>query len=167
MTMKDDLQHRSRELRWPAGFEPEKAELFAHNEIHIDAPCERVWQHLVEARAWPQWYPNAKDVQLKGGAGTLQPEGAFQWTTFGFGVESLVDQFVPHSRLAWYGAPVGARPSFYHQWLLVPQGSGCHVVTDEAGIGPDAANLRQTDEGLMHRGHALWLATLKWVAEAR
>ena len=39
----------------------------------------------------------------------------------------------------------------------------CHVVMDEAGIGKDAAGLRKSDEALMHRGHDLWLATLKWV----
>jgi hypothetical protein len=38
---------------------------------------------------------------------------------------------------------------------------------DEAGVGKDAANLRKSDETLMHRGHDLWLATLKWVAEAK
>jgi site-specific DNA recombinase len=27
------------------------------------------------------------------------------------------------------------------------------------------STLRQTDEGLMHRGHDLWLATLRWVSE--
>jgi len=27
--------------------------------------------------------------------------------------------------------------------------------------------LRTRDETLMHRGHDLWLATLKWVAEAK
>jgi len=43
----------------------------------------------------------------------------------------------------------------------------CHVVMDEAGVGKDAAGLRKSDETLMHRGHDLWLATLKWVAEAR
>ena len=37
---------------------------------------------------------------------------------------------------------------------------------DEAGVGKDAAALRKSDETLMHRGHDLWLATLKWVAEA-
>jgi hypothetical protein len=42
----------------------------------------------------------------------------------------------------------------------------CLVVTDEAGIGTDAAHLRKTDESLMHRGHDLWLATLKWMAES-
>jgi hypothetical protein len=30
-----------------------------------------------------------------------------------------------------------------------------------------AAGLRQSDETPMHRGHDLWLATLKWVAEAK
>ena len=43
----------------------------------------------------------------------------------------------------------------------------CHVVMDEAGVGKDAAPLRKSDETLMLRGHDLWLATLKWVAEAK
>ena len=43
-------------------------------------------------------------------------------------------------------------------------GDACLVVTDEVGKGKDAAHLRETDESLMHRGHDLWLATLKWVA---
>ena len=41
------------------------------------------------------------------------------------------------------------------------------MVTDEVGKGRDAEHLRETDEGLMHRGHDLWLATLKWVSENR
>jgi hypothetical protein len=52
-------------------------------------------------------------------------------------------------------------------WYLQPKGEDCHVVMDEAGIGKDAAALRQSDETLMHRGHDLWLATLKWVAEGK
>jgi len=41
------------------------------------------------------------------------------------------------------------------------------VVMDEAGIGKDAAHLRETDDSLMHRSHDLWLSTLKWVAEGQ
>jgi hypothetical protein len=41
------------------------------------------------------------------------------------------------------------------------------VVTDEVGKGKDAALLRDTDERLMHRGHDLWLAMLKWVSEGK
>ena len=44
-TMKDDLANRSRDIHWPTGFDPAKADLFAHNELVIHAPCERVWQH--------------------------------------------------------------------------------------------------------------------------
>jgi hypothetical protein len=43
MSMKDDLAHRSPDIHWPAGFEPAKADLFAHNELIINASCERVW----------------------------------------------------------------------------------------------------------------------------
>jgi NAD(P)-dependent dehydrogenase (short-subunit alcohol dehydrogenase family) len=49
----------------------------------------------------------------------------------------------------------------------MPTAEACRVITDEVGIGKDAAHLRATDESLMHRGHDLWLATLKWVAEGR
>jgi hypothetical protein len=67
-------------------------------------------------------------------------------------------------------APDGSRDSgraCYHSWYLEPEGTICHVVMDEAGVGKDAAGLRKSDETLMHRGHDLWLATLKWVAEAK
>jgi hypothetical protein len=70
-------------------------------------------------------------------------------------------------RAGWYGYMPGAKPSFYHSWYLAPEGTMCHVVMDEAGVGKDAADLRKSDETLMHRGHDLWLATLKWVAEAK
>ena len=38
---------------------------------------------------------------------------------------------------------------------------------DEAGVGPGAAAFRRGDEDRMHRGHALGLATLKWVSQGR
>jgi len=76
-----------------------------------------------------------------------------------------VHEYVLNQRLGWYGYVPGAKPSFYHSWYLEPRGAMCHVVMDEAGVGKDAAGLRKSDETLMRRGHDLWLATLKWVAE--
>jgi hypothetical protein len=49
----------------------------------------------------------------------------------------------------------------------ITSGDAYCVVTDEVGMGKDAAHLRETDESLMHRGHDLWLATLRWMAESR
>jgi uncharacterized protein YndB with AHSA1/START domain len=167
MMMKDDLVRRSPDIHWPARFEPANAELFAHNELLINASCERVWKHLVDANKWPTWYPNSKDVQTQGGAPVLQDGTMFRWTTFGLAIESKVHEYVPNQRLGWYGYAPGAEPSFYHSWYLEPEGALCRVVMEESGIGADAAGLRQSDETLMHRGHDLWLATLKWVAEAK
>jgi hypothetical protein len=167
MSMKDDLAHRSPDIHWPTGFEPEKADLFAHNDLIINASCERIWSHIIDAKRWPIWYPNSQAVEIPGGDPVLRDGTVFRWTTFGLTIESTVHEFVPNQRLGWFGYAPGAKPSFYHSWYLQPKGDMCHVVMDEAGVGKDAAGLRQSDETLMHRGHDLWLATLKWVAESK
>jgi uncharacterized protein YndB with AHSA1/START domain len=166
MTMKNDLANRSLDIHWPEGFSPEKADLFSHNELVIHAPCERVWKHIVDATKWPEWYPNSKDVRFVDAGTVLQQGSLFRWTTFSIALESKVNEFVPYSRIGWFGYAPGTAPTFYHTWYLTPAGKdACTVVTDEVGKGADAAHLRQTDEGLMHRGHDLWLATLRWMAE--
>src|SRR5271167_1392032 len=96
MSMKDDLAHRSPNIHWPAGFEPNKADLFAHNELLINASCERVWSHIVDASQWPTWYPNSKDVRIQGGERLLGSGTVFRWTTFGLTIESNVHEYVPN-----------------------------------------------------------------------
>jgi uncharacterized protein YndB with AHSA1/START domain len=167
MTMKHDLANRSPDIHWPEGFDPSHADLFSHNALHIDASCERVWSHIIDATKWPSWYPNSKDVTMLSGGDKLAQGAVFRWSTFGLPLESKVNEFAPYSRVGWYGYAPGSEPTFYHTWYLVPQDGGCLAVTDEVGKGKDAAHLRQTDESLMHRGHDLWLATLKWMAEGK
>jgi hypothetical protein len=41
------------------------------------------------------------------------------------------------------------------------------VVIDEVGEGKGAAHLRETDESPIHRGHDLWLAAPKCMAESK
>src|ERR1700722_8857238 len=146
ISMKDDLAHRSPDIHWPAGFEPEKADLFAHNDLIINASCERVWTHIIEASRWPTWYPNSKDVEIQGGDPVLRDGTVFRWTTFGLAIESKVHEYVLNQRLGWYGYVPGAKPNFYHSWYLEPRGAMCRVVMDEAGVGKDAAGLRQREE---------------------
>jgi hypothetical protein len=141
MSMKDDLAHRSPDIHWPAGFEPAKADLFAHNDLIINASCERVWKHIVDANRWPTWYPNSKDVQIQGGDSVLLDGTVFRWITFGLTIESKVHEYVPNQRLGWYGYAPGTTPSFYHSWYLEPRGAMCLVVMDEAGVGKDAATI--------------------------
>jgi uncharacterized protein YndB with AHSA1/START domain len=165
MTMHQDLALRARDIRWPEGFRPETADLFAHNELTIAAPCDRVWRHLVEAQAWPQWYPNSRNVILPAGTTELQAGTVFHWKTFGLSVESRVLEFEPGQRLGWTGGAPGEAPGFYHTWYLAPNGEGCRVVTEEVGKGEAARNIRNSDESLLHRGHDLWLACLRWISE--
>jgi hypothetical protein len=101
VTMRDDLVQRSPSIHWPAGFEPANADLFAHNEVLINASCGRVWKHIVDANQWPTWYPNSKDVQIQGGAPVLRDGAMFRWTTFGLAIESKVHEYVPNQRLGW------------------------------------------------------------------
>jgi uncharacterized protein YndB with AHSA1/START domain len=163
--MKDDLAARNLDIHWPADFIPEAADLFSHNEIFVNASCEKVWNYVVDAQLWPTWYPNSNDIQLLDGAKRLGPDVRWRWTTFGVAIESQVKEYVQDSRLGWYGYSPGSAPAFYHTWLLQPCNGGCLVVMDEAGFGIAAVQLREADEGLMHRGHDLWLATLRWMSE--
>jgi hypothetical protein len=167
VTMQDDLAARSHDIHWPQDFDPAKADLFAHNELAMNASCERIWQHIIDVGKWPQWYPNSKDVALLNGVTALGESVVWRWNTFGFSIESRMNEFVPFTRIGWFGYAPGTEPSFYHTWYLVPEGKGCRVVTEEVGMGPAAVHLLQTNESLMHRGHDLWLATLKWIAESR
>jgi Polyketide cyclase / dehydrase and lipid transport len=166
MTMKWDLVNRAKDIHWPQGFDPLQADLFAHNELLINASCERIWGHIIDANKWPEWYPNAKEVKITGDT-VLKDGTVFRWTTFGLPIESKVNEFTPYTRIGWYGYALGAAPFFYHTWYLKPRRDACRVVTDEVGKGKDAVHLREADEGLMHRGHDLWLATLKWVSEGK
>ncbi|MGE7993453.1 SRPBCC family protein [Pseudomonas sp. NPDC089554] len=163
--MASDLAKRDKNIHWPDGFSPKEADLFAHNEINVDASCAVVWEHIVAAQDWQRWYPNASLVKLPAGASKLESSSVFQWRTFGFDIESKIVEFEPRKRMGWFGYVPGKAPNFYHTWYLVPEGSGCRVVTEEVGKGADAQKFREMDESTLHRGHALWLEDLKWVSE--
>ena len=163
MTVQDDITHRSADIHWPDGLNPIEADLFAHNEIAISAEPEQIWQYLIAATEWPRWYSNAADVMVTNASGLLAEATTFDWTTFGLQISSTVAEFVPHTRLGWYGNGPGLRA--YHTWLLVPRDHGTYVVMEEIGLGDGAKQLAQTNAGHMHRGHDLWNISLKFLCE--
>ena len=127
-------------IHWPQGFTPQQADLFDHSELSVGAPCATVWQTLVDAQRWPDWYPNSSSVRLERGAELAAGRG-FQWRTFGLEVASQVHEFVPQQRLGWFGHAKDL--DAYHTWLLLPQGQGCLVVTEEVVRGPGAVSSRK------------------------
>ena len=150
---------RDKRIHWPSGFEPEHADTFAHNHRHLHATCLRVWQRLVRATEWPAWYANASDVHIEGDDIELRSNSRFSWNTFGFAVESQVNELVSGERLGWFGRTPGLEA--YHTWLLQPRADGCDVITEEVGRGSAARELQRTKPNAIHDGHDRWLRSLE------
>jgi Polyketide cyclase / dehydrase and lipid transport len=158
-----DLAQRSLDVHWPAEIAPPNVDMFSHNEATIRAGCGQVWSVLLNASAWPNWYPNSHDVRIACGSDRLSPKAFFDWDTFGVHIHSVVAEFEPPTRLAWFGDGPNVRA--YHTWLLQSAGHACHVVTEEATKGPAAREGRAKDPDALHRGHDLWLDSLKTTVE--
>jgi hypothetical protein len=157
---------RDNRIHWPKGFEPEQAELFAHNEIDIQAGCDVAFSNLVDAEAWPSWYSNSKDVKvLNTPDHRLWKNARISWETFGIHIESQVWEFEPSSRLGWFGD--GKDIHAYHTFLLTRTPAGCHIVTEEVAKGPVAIQLCEQQPNAMHEGHQLWLTALKGRSEKK
>ena len=128
-TINDDLTKRSADIRWPVGFDPVHADLFAHNAVIVDASAESVWAKLIAAATWPTWYSNASDVVINDPSDQLGEDVSFNWTTFGLKITSKVEEFDPHARLGWYGD--GDQLRAHHTWLLDPRlGDSTYVVME-------------------------------------
>jgi hypothetical protein len=83
-TNNPDWPLRSFAIHWPDGYTPPDGDLFAHNEVAIQAPCSVVWNHLVKASSWPEWYPNPHTVRLLNSPdGRLHPTLAFHGIPLG------------------------------------------------------------------------------------
>ena len=164
LTFNEDGAQRFKDIHWPDGFHPEQADLFAHNEIVVRASCEKVFANIVDAQAWPEWYPNSHDVRLLNSPdGKLREGVRFSWDTFGVHIESRVHEFIPGSRIGWFGD--GAGMNAYHTFLLLKTDEGCHIVTEEVVKGSGAVEFREKQPNAMHAGHDLWLQTLKQRSE--
>jgi hypothetical protein len=164
LTFNEDGATRSKDIHWPDGFHPEQADLFAHNEVIVYASCEKVFANIADASAWPSWYPNSHNVKvLNSPDGRLHEGTRFSWNTFGVAIESRVHEFVPNSRLGWFGDGTGMNA--YHTFLLLKTDEGCHIVTEEVVKGPGAVEFREKQPNAMHEGHDLWLRTLKQRSE--
>ena len=165
MSITDDVQHRSAHIHWPADADPDHADLFAHNDIVINAPAEVIWDRLIRAAAWPDWYSNAASVTVNDPGGVLGPGITFDWVTFGADIHSTVHEFEPASRIGWYGTT--DHWLAYHTWLLMPRPDGStYVVMEETGDGLNPRKLAEANPGHMHRGHDLWNISLKFLCES-
>ena len=163
-----DRAHRDPAIHWPQAYDPGVAPVFSHNELLLHTDCHRAFTHLADATRWPDWFLLTSDVSIEGphqpvGQGTL-----LRLRIFNSPIQSRIVEFVPDSRISWI--PFGAdetetRHGHFHAWHFVPQAANCLVITEETGIGPGDIRDPPAGSRIMHRAHALWLASLQWVAE--
>jgi len=152
-------------IHWPERYRPDRSTFFVHNEIEIKAPASLVWDILLQAETWPQWYEGAEKVTLKDPqANRLTATSVFTWKTMGMNFESHVKEFSPHARLAWESRKKVIQG--YHAWLFIPARNGCRVITDESFRGPLGILQGTFIPHKLHRLHQIFLEELKKKAEA-
>ena len=156
----DEQEHRRARSgnRWPRAFDPARSPVHVVNRLDVPAPPEAVWSTLVAATRWPLWYANAADVRIEGGGTDLRAGSRFRWRTFGFALDTVVEEFEPPERLAWLATAPGIRA--YHAWLITPREGGCRVVTEETQRGAVARLGRLLFRGRMGMWHQRWLEGL-------
>jgi hypothetical protein len=155
-----DRAIRDPAVHWPGGYWPDSGDVFLHDEITVAAPAAIVWRHLVTTPRWPEWYPDAANVRiLDGRADELRADTVFELDTFGIRLRATIGEFIPDSRLGWFGAGDGIRA--YHTWLISGTPGGCHVVTEEVANGPTALSLSEPGPEPAEHGHDPWLQALK------
>ena len=188
-TVSRDWAERSPEMHWPTPMFNGAAEIFAHNQIEINASCATVWAHLVQAGVWAQWCPFSGKVQIWGGATVLQKNSKFTWVSSDLPqdipalgnvsapsperVDSVVTEFDPPNRLGWrsFGRTWtihGSLVDSYHNWYIKPIGAKkCVVTFEEVATGLAARYARGAYPELVHVSHDDWLQGLKRLSEGR
>lgn len=150
-------------IAWPADLKPTKAYAHAHNEILIPAAPEIIWAWLCRAPLWPTWYSNCGWFKFDSTPGPdLAPGTQFTWHTFGSTVHSTVRRFEAPRHLEWDATTFGIRA--YHGWAIIPMESNCQIVTEETQTGLLPFFSRWFLNGMLQRGHQIWLEGLKNVA---
>lgn len=150
---------------WPKEFLPENSDVYVRNEIYINASSETVWDWLINAPLWSDWYINATNVQIINQNKNYLTAGAlFSWNVFGHPVQCTVAEYVLRERLAWIVQGEGIVA--YHAWLIKKVANGCYVLTEETQQGPAAIFGKEADPNMMYKAHELWLERLKKNAEA-
>jgi uncharacterized protein YndB with AHSA1/START domain len=153
-------------IHWPAEYEPSKAKFFVHNRINVNASPEIVWELLIDAEKWPQWYNGASDLALQDTLSDKLGSGSvFTWRTMGLNFESTITEFVPYSRLSWESMKNSIRG--YHAWLIIPTESGCTVITEESQFGWLTFFEKLFQPNKLRRLHDVWLEEIKRIAESQ
>lgn len=151
-------------INWPSEYLPEDAKFFVHNEIDIQAAPQKVWELLIQAEIWPDWYEGASEVNIQNSeTGILDSGAVFTWKTMGLDFESTILEFEPYTRLGWESNKKSIQG--YHAWLIIPTETGCRLITEESQKGWLTFFEKTFQPNKLRKLHDIWLANIKAKAE--
>jgi hypothetical protein len=146
-------------IRWPEEYAPANTAVFVSNQLEMNVPAAGVWEWLIRADLWPEWYTNSKNATyLEPSEGPLRLGTTFRWTTFGVTIVSRVTEFAPCERIAWNARGTGV--DAYHAWLIEKTEKGCRVLTEETQNGWAARLGKMLMPSRMGKYHQIWLEGL-------
>ncbi len=149
-------------IYWPKDIEPSDFRVHSHNSIFINAPKEKIWQILIDAKNWPKWYPNSKNVSVQN-SDKLKAGTEFVWQTFGLTARSKVIEYQEFESIGWNAKELGGQG--YHGWRFIEQDGGTFVVTEEVQRGWGVSLLAPLIKRGLQKQHQIWLERLKNVVE--
>ena len=152
------------QIDWPPDYELDKTVFYIHNRIDINASPQTVWNILIQAEAWPDWYQGIREVKvLNDSDSTIKPDSKLTFNTMNRDFNGIIKEFKPYERLAW--ETIHEKLNAYHAWLIIPNENGCSVITDESQYGKLAKLQIIFVPNKLRKLHDKWLEELKKKAE--
>jgi uncharacterized protein YndB with AHSA1/START domain len=151
-------------INWPAEFDPKISDFYVHNEIEIYASPEIVWDLLINAKDWPEWYDGIQSIRFEDETqSALSPNTKVFWNSMGQSLNNEIMDFEPYQALSWQFKE--KKIQGIHAWVIVPTATGCKVITDESQTGSLAKLQKIFLPNKLRKQHDKWLILLKQEAE--
>lgn len=154
------------DILWPDHYIPGFTDNFCSNEvIAAGLTSAEIWPLLARPHAWPGYYKNSSDIEIRGGGEELTLGSRFFFRTFGFPVDAEVVEFRAPApgqaaRIAWHGwaGDGDDRLDVHHAWLIEDLSAGrVRILTQETQNGAPARALAAARPNPMINGHQEWL----------
>ena len=82
------------------------APVIAHEQIHIAADVQTVWDVLSDIEQWPRWNQAVRSMSVHG---PVAPGTAFDWKAGPGTIKSRIAEVDPPGRIVWTGVTFGIR----------------------------------------------------------
>ncbi len=140
----------------------QNAPVIAHEQIHIAADVQTVWDVLGDIEQWPTWNEAVSSVTLNG---PVAPGASFHWKAGPGTIKSSIAEVDAPGRIVWTGVTLGIRA--VDAYSFEASDGGTLVRQSESWDGLPARLFRSRMERTLRSGLRDGLRSLKAEAERR